>query len=261
MKKTTLLGLALGLIVWSACQGVQAQPQVLDVVVTPRVFNNVADSNFDDLKALPIVGLADTDVSTAEGFANRHVWSVSADGATPLAFGIDDFFDISFDLVLNGTPPMPRKEAGILITTGPAGEGQFIVNTDAGEVVAFGGPLPFFAFHTLEDEASRVIFESGNQVSLRLRYFLDTDGLRKIEYVANGISSGVLTMANTEQGIPGQFAVSGYLQVVNDAANPDNRGVAVFDSITWDGTLLSAEVPPAEVPQPPPAGVPGATPQ
>ena len=52
---------------------------------------------------------------------------------------------------------------------------------------------------------------------------------RKVEYYANGVSSGVLVMANTEQGIPGPFVVSGYLQVVNDAATPDKRGVAVFD--------------------------------
>ena len=261
MKKAMLLGLALGLIKLLMGQETNAQEQVLDVVVTPRVFNDIASSNFDELKALPIVGLADASVSAPEGFANRHAWSISADGATPLTFGIDDFFDISFDLVLNGTLAAPRKEAGILITTSSAGEGQFIVNTDAGAVVAFGGPLPFFAFHMLEDEANRVTFESGNRISLRLRYFLGMDGLRKLEYYANGVSSGVLAITNTEQGIPGPFVVSGYLQVANDAANPENRGVAVFDSISWNGALLNAQVSPVGVPSPPSPGSSSANPQ
>ena len=253
MKKAMLLGLALGLLELCWGQGANAQEPGLNVVVTPFVFNDIANSNFTSIQALPIVFLFDDGVSAPDGFANRHVWSISVDGVTPLAFGIDDSFDISFDLVLSGTLAAPRKEAGILLTTGSAGEGQFIVNTDAGEVVAFGGPLPFFAFHTSEDEAARVTFASGDQISLRLRYvppvrnesdMVVVPGM--VEYYANGVSSGALEMANTEQGIPGPFVVSGYLQVVNDPANPNNVGSALFDSISWNGMLLNAPVPSTE---------------
>ena len=90
-------------------------------------------------------------------------------------------------------------------------------------------------------------FASGDLISLRLRYFLDTDGLRKIEYYANGVSSGALEITSEEQGIPGPFVVSGYLQIVTDAETPDNRGVAVFDSISWNGTLLSTQASPEEL--------------
>ena len=81
-------------------------------------------------------------------------------------------------------------------------------------------------------------YNSGDKINLRLRYFRDMDGRRKVEYLANGISSGPLEITNLEQGIPGPFFVKGYLQTVINTDNPDNRAVAVFDNIRFNGRLV-----------------------
>lgn len=235
MKKMILFLVALGLVAWPTAQVASAQGGANDVVILPRVVHGGdPQSTFDSLKALPVVVLADTKVSHPGQFANRHDWAISEDGEEPAAFGIDDYFDLSFDLVLLGTPPgtvfAERKEAGIIVTTAIAGEGQFIVNTDAHEVVAFGGPFPFYKFN--------FGYNSGDKINMRLRYFRDTDGKRKIQYYANDQTSGPLEITNLERGIPGPFFVKGYLQTVINTNYPDNRAVAVFDSITWNGKLI-----------------------
>jgi hypothetical protein len=235
MKKLIFAIALLGIAALPAAPVTKVKAQgagINNVVILPRVVHGGdPSSNFDSLKALPVVALADSQVSHEGQFANRHDWALSEDGEEPAVFGIDDFFDFSFDLTLSGTPIAPRKEAGIIITTAIAGEGQYIVNTDAHEVVAFGGPLPFNAFPAT--------FDSGETINLRLRYFRDmADGLRKIEYFANGESSGAKEITNNEQGIPGPFFIKGYVQIPISTDNPNNHVVAVFDNITFNGKLV-----------------------
>jgi hypothetical protein len=160
---------------------------------------------------------------SGSGFANRHSWKFSTDnGATAYLFKNDDFFDVSMDLTLTGTVT-PRKEAGFLLTTENGGEGQFIVNTDKHEVVAFGGPFPFFAFDST--------FDSGETIHLGMTYFRDTDGKRKIIYHAGDQSSSALEFTNNEQGIEiGKTTLGGYLQV-QIANDPNNFATANFDNI------------------------------
>jgi len=231
MKKAILAVLVLGLVAWPSAQVATAQGGANDVVILPRVVHGGdPNSTFDSLKALPVVAFADTKVSHAGQFANRHDWAVSEDGEEPAAFGIDDYFELSFNLVLIGDPISPRKEAGIIVDTAIAGGGQYIVNTDAHEVVAFGGPFPFFRFD--------LSYNSGDRIRMGVRYFRDADGKRKIEYRANDQLSGPLEITNLEQGIPGPYFVKGYMQVVIDTNAPDNRSVALFDGITWNGKLI-----------------------
>jgi len=236
MKKMILAVFMLGLVAWPNVRLASAQGGVRDIVVLPRVVHGGDPaSNFDFLKAVPVVAFADTKVSHPGQFANRHDWAVSEDGEEPATFNIDDYFDFSFDLTLTGTPPgtafAQRKEAGIIITTAIAGEGQYLVNTDGHEVVAFGGPFPFYKFD--------LSYNSGDRISLRLRYFRDeADGKRKIQYYANDQTSGPLVITNLEQGIPGPFFVKGYLQTVISEADSDNRAVAVYDNIRWNGALI-----------------------
>lgn len=235
MKRLLMAMLALSFIVWPTASLVKGQGATIkDVVIQARVFNDNPASLFSSLKAKSVVAFADTKMSADSGFANRHVWRLAEDAENIHVFGINDFFDLSFDLSLLGTPISPRKEAGIIISTDIAGEGQFIVNTDGHEVVAFGGPFPFYSFGT-----KGMTYNSGDKVNLRLRYFRDTDGKRKIEYFANGVSSGALEITNNEQGIPGQFIIGGYLQTVITKGNLDNHGVAVFDNILWNGKSLA----------------------
>jgi hypothetical protein len=236
MKKAILTVMLLGLVVWPNASLVNAQGGVKDIVILPRVVHGGdPSSTFASLKALPVVAFADTKVSHPGQFANRHDWALSEDGEEPFAFGIEDYFDFSFDLVLSGTPIAPRKEAGIIVDSAIAGGGQFIINTDAHEVVAFGGPFPFYAFERT--------YDSGEKINMRLRYFKDTDGKRKIQYYVTELggeekTSGPLEITNLEQGIPGPFFIKGYMQVPISTDNPDNRSVAVYDNIQFNGKLV-----------------------
>ena len=192
--------------------------------LSPREFNDdplsdlTVSSNYPDS-----ISFSDQSVDTGN-FANRHVWRFSNDlGATAFQFSNDDFFHVSMNVTLTGDPISPRKEAGFLFDT-LGGQGQFIVNTDGHEVVAFGGPLPFYAFPAT--------FDSGETIELDMTYFLDSDGKRKIIYSANGVNSPAQEFTNLEQGIINGSTLGGYLQVAIDPGNQDNGGTAVFTDIS-----------------------------
>jgi hypothetical protein len=197
-----------------------------------RIFSEFVDdptSVFSFTNDYPsLVSLSDTSVDNggaAGGFANRRNWRFSGNGGvSDFLFTNDTFFDVSFDLTLSGNAT-PRKEAGFLLDT-IGGQGQFIVNTDAHEVVAFGGPLPFFKFNDLG-----LSFNEGDTIRLGMTYFLDEDGKRKIIYRANDLSSGALEFTNLEQGIIDNSTLGGYLQTVIDRNNPDNGATADFRNI------------------------------
>ncbi len=198
------------------------------VVISPREINDDPSSNFTAVNNYPnLISFSDQSVDRngmAGGFANRHVWRFSNDGgATAIRFSNNTFFEVFMDVTLSGNP-VPRKEAGFLLDTG-GGQGQFIVTTDTHEVVAFGGPLPFYTFSTLS-------FNSGDTTRLGMTYFLDTDGLRKIIYHAGGLSSPALAFSNLEQGIIDNSTLGGYLQVQIDPNNPNNGAAAQFRNIS-----------------------------
>ena len=205
------------------------------VVVNTRVFNDVPGSTLAAINNYPsLVLFDDHNVSAPTGFANRHVWQFSNDGgSTAYQFKNDDFFSASITLTLSADPASPRKEAGFLFNTA-GGDGQFIVNTDAHEVVAFGGPLPFYAFPAT--------FNSGDTITLGIDYFLDSNGKRAVIYSANGVQSPPQEFTNLEQGIIDNSTLGGYLQVVNSNGDPaSNYGLAVFQNIQI-----------GQVPEPPP---------
>ncbi|MGQ9539686.1 MAG: carboxypeptidase regulatory-like domain-containing protein [Armatimonadota bacterium] len=231
MKRLVLvLTLGLSLSIW-------AQAQVNDVVVLDRVFNDDSDSITAHVKNLPTVVLSDTKVDgdgTPPEFANRHAWFVSADGVNPLEIPLDVEWTLEYDLTLTGNPVAPRKEAGGFARIGmPWGysELQFMVNTDAHEVVAFGYPFPFYRF--------ALLYNSGDTIHLGIHFFKDTDGKYKVIYLANELASPALEIA--DQSVITQrnwITPGGYLQVNIQAGNPNNGGTAVFDNIRWNGHLL-----------------------
>ena len=192
--------------------------------VTPRVFNDIPGAALTVNNSYPTtISFDEQRVSQTGGFANRDVWQFSNNGgASPYQFNNNDFFQATMTLTLTGTPLSPRKEAGFLLNT-IGGDGQFIVNTDAHEVVAFGGPLPFYAFPAT--------YDSGETITLGLTYFLDGNGKRAIIYTADGVSSPAQEFSNLEQGIIDSSTLGGYFQIVNDANNPNNGGTAVFGNI------------------------------
>ena len=79
-------------------------------------------------------------------------------------------------VTLTGDPISPRKEAGFVFNNPLNDGGEFIVNTDGHEFVAFGGFLPFYAFPRN--------FNSGDTVTMGLTVFKDSNGKNAIIYSA-----------------------------------------------------------------------------
>jgi len=210
----------------AASTGVYAQvSSVNSAIIQPRFFNDQPASTLTVVSNYPsLISFDDQGVSGASGFANRHVWHFSSNGGTSAyAFQNDDFFQVSMTVTLSGTTGAgaTRKEAGFVLNT-IGGDGQFIVNTDAHEIVAFGGPLPFFAFPTN--------FDSGETITLGMTYFLDGNGKRAIIYSADGVQSPPQEFSNLEQGIIDGSTLGGYMQVVI-STNVANFGTASFGNI------------------------------
>jgi len=201
-----------------------AYAQINSATYHPREFNDVPGSALTIVSNYPsLIAFSDLNVSSPTGFANRHVWRFSGDsGATAYKFTNDQFFTVTMTVTLTGDPASPRKEAGFLLDT-LGGQGQFIVNSDAHEVVAFGGPLPFYAFPAT--------FQSGDTITLGITYFLDSNGKRAIIYSADCMQSPPKEFTNLEQGIIDNSTLGGYLQVVNAPTIPTNSGIAMFQNI------------------------------
>jgi len=193
--------------------------------IHPREFNDVPNSTLTVVSNYPsLISFTDQNVSKATGFANRHVWRFSSDsGVTPHHFTNDEFFSVFMNVTLTGNPISPRKEAGFLLST-IGGDGQFIVNTDGHEVVAFGGPFPFYAFPRT--------FNSGDTVRLGMTYFRNSNGKRAVIYYANCLQSPPLEFSNLEQGIIDNSTLGGYFQIVNSPTIATNSGSAVYENIT-----------------------------
>jgi hypothetical protein len=194
----------------------------------PREFNDVTNSTLTVISNYPsLIVFDDQNVSAPSGFANRHVWRFSTNsGATAYSFSNNDFFTVTMTLTLTGDPIAPRKEAGFLLDS-IGGQGQFIVNTDGHEVVAFGGPFPFYAFPAT--------FNSGDTITLSMTYFMNTNGRRAIIYSANGVQSPIKEFTNLEQGIIDGSTLGGYVQIVNASGVPTNSGTAVYSNIRITG--------------------------
>src|SRR5690242_14854640 len=124
------------------------------IVIMPRVFNDFPLSTETitntPTNTLPAnVSINDTNMANAGGggFANRDDILISADhGATAWSGNINTGFTISANVTLSDTSNSPRKEVGIRINAPITGDALFILNSDAGEIVAFGGGAPFYSF-------------------------------------------------------------------------------------------------------------------
>jgi hypothetical protein len=100
------------------------------------------------------------------GFANRSDLLFSSNGgASARTFNTQDSFDVSVNLTLDATFNLKRKEAGLRINRNGF-DGQFIVNSDAHEIAAFGGPLPFYSFNVSQS----ISYAVGTPITLRMIY-------------------------------------------------------------------------------------------
>jgi len=215
------------LVGFAAVSGAYAQVSTIhSASVRTRVFNDVPGSTLGVLNNYPSgITFADSGVSQAAGFANRHAWSFSSDGGTTAyQFHNNDYFQATFDLTLTGNPISPRKEAGFLLSTTSSGDIQFIVNTDGHEVVQFGG-IGFYSFNV----NNSITYNSGDKITLGITYFLDGNGKNALVFSANGVNSPVQEFASG--GIGDGSTLGGYFQIVNDPSNPANAGTAGFANI------------------------------
>ena len=127
---------------------------------------------------------------------------------------------------LTGSPSTPRKEAGFIFNTSSVGTIQFIVDTDAHEVVQFGG-VSFYSFN-----ANNIVsYNSGDTINLALQYFKAPNRNNAIQFFANGNASPITEFA-PGTGIGNGSTLGGYFQIANDPSNPLNSGSAVFQNIS-----------------------------
>ena len=195
------------------------------VVYTPRQYNDVPLSTLTVVSNYPsLISFYDQNVSKPSGFANRHSWHFSnTSGASPFLFSNTEPFTITMTVTLVADPISPRKEAGFVFNNPLNDGGEFIVDSDAHEIVAFGGFLPFYAFPKT--------FQSGDTVTMGMTYFLDANGKWAIIYEANCLRSPPLEFSNLELGVIDNTTIGGYMQVVNSPTISTNAGLAVFQDI------------------------------
>jgi hypothetical protein len=211
---TTLIGL------WLATAS-GAYAQVINGYATsPRVFNNDSASTLTITPASPI-GANPTTININDQYsgafsgANRSDVLASADGGvTAYNFGIDDSFTFTTQLTLTDGFNSPRKEAGIRINSPTTGDMLFLVNSDAGEIVTFGGP-----FHLFGNNGGGNGYTPGTTITLGIKEVGGGDGIGGIadtieffiNYGAGIVTTGPLAWSNVEGG-PLNFQVGLYAQ-------------------------------------------------
>ncbi len=192
---------------------ITGDPAINSGIVHPRVFNDYPGATLVTVNNYPsLVSFSESNVVGPSGFANRDDWRFSSDGGlTDHLFQNNEYWSISALVTLTGTPTSPRKEAGLRLDSSIGGDGLFIVNTDAHEIVAFGGPFPFYSFGNT--------FNSGDSVLMGITY-QNVNGVNGIVYSANGVNSPFLPMSNLEQGVINGSTLGGYFQIVGVVPEP-----------------------------------------
>jgi hypothetical protein len=208
----TLIGLA-------AATGAFAQPIVNGYAINPRVFNDNPGSTLTFTP--PGIGVNPATFTINDAYtgaftgANRSDVLASTDGGlTPYTFNIDASFTFTTTLTLTDGFNSPRKEAGIRINSPITGDMLFLVNSDAGEIVTFGGP-----FHLFGNNAGGNGYTPGTSITLGITELGAGDGAGGvantieffINYGAVNLTTGPLAWSNLEGG-PVNFNVGVYAQ-------------------------------------------------
>ncbi|PWU12095.1 MAG: hypothetical protein C5B50_22095 [Verrucomicrobia bacterium] len=214
--------------------GAFAQISTINTAVyRPRVYNDIPAATLTIVSNYPsLISFEEDNVSTTNAvYANRDSWhfavSSPTSGTHPFLFGNSDAFTITMDVTLTGDTISPRKEAGIVFNNPLNDGGEFIVDSDGHEFVAFGGFLPFYAFPRN--------FNLGDTVTMGLTVFRESSGSNAIIYFAKTattcLESPPLAFSNLEQGVIPGTTIGGYFQIVNSPTIKTNSGKAVFQNI------------------------------
>lgn len=238
----TLIGLCLG-----AANGGYAQA-INGYYTNPRVYNDNPGSTLTITPAAPInVNPATITIrdewTLPAGWANRHDVLASSDGGvTPYTFGIDDSFIFTTRLTLTDGFNSPRKEAGIRINSPITGDMLFIVNSDAGEIVTFGGP-----FYLFGNNGGGNGYTPGSSILLGIKEIGGGDGIGGIPdtiefFIDRGAgieTTGPLPWTDLEGG-PLNFQVGVYAQGQTSAGGDFINAVftdTTFTTIPEPGTF------------------------
>jgi len=217
MQKTLLRSLCLTAIVCAL--PMSARAAINGLKTNARVFNDYGTSSLTISNSNTIPGTVSIDdrnmTNATNSGANRHDILLSEDGgATAATLPITQGFTIQGTFNLTDLNNSPRKEAGIRINSPVTGDALFIINSDAGEIVAFGGGAPFYNFRSAP--FSEPAYVPGQTITLGETYRPGVGGNPgTTEYFINrgsGIeSSGQLAWSNLEGG-PLNYQVGVYLQ-------------------------------------------------
>jgi hypothetical protein len=232
--------------------------QINGIKTHTRVFNdftttNLVVTNTNSVNQGPVLSAAGTNETQwtndniGGNFANRHLFTLSSNGgATDHFFSINDSYTVSTLVNLADGSNSPRKEAGFILTPGCC-EAQFIVNSDAGEIVAFGGP--FFSFG---QNSSSNGYTPGTTILMGYTMIAAGDGngpgQNTVEYFIDRLpgvpggesSSGPLPYGNLEGGPPTNYTVSLYVQ-----ASPNLSNAAEFVNTQFTDIRFTAIPEPA----------------
>ncbi len=213
-----VLGLAL-----ATAHGAFAQATINGYTVSPRVFNDNPGSTLTITPPGPAINGNPASFTIRDAYtgafngANRHdVIASTNGGTTAFTHNIDQSFLFTTRLTLTDGTNAPRKEAGIRINSSITGDALFIVNSDAGEIVTFGGGAPF---HIFGSNGSGNGYVPGTSILLGIREIAGGDGpggiANTIEFFidrgAGVVTTGPQPWSNTEKG-PVSFQVGVYAQ-------------------------------------------------
>jgi len=210
LAMTALLVIASGSIALAA--GIPAT-----AIVNERVFNDCPISILTVDNTYPAyIAITDEKNGCVSGFANRHNWRFSDDGASNKLFANGDGMRIFTIMTITGTG---EGEAGIGISPwwSKNVDGVFNVRTTDGEIACFGGRLPFYSF----TGSHGVNYTKGEPIFLEINYL--PNGLNvlspgtieySIEYLGSHYTSGPLAF---DEGNPAEDPPYGVWGILNEA--------------------------------------------
>lgn len=253
MRRTLLAclaALALPAAAWAqpgpAINGIKSNTRIFnDFTTTTLVPVNGNSVNLGLASAVTVNESAFADDGLGGNFANRHDFTLSADGgATNAAFSINDSFTVSAIVNLAVGSTTPRKEAGLRINSPVTGDVLFLVNSDAGEIVAFGGGSPFKSFSAGPPAAP---YTPGTSILMgfsmkgggapgvpnTIQYFIDRTPLD-----AAGVEYSLpLAFENLEKG-PIAYNVAMYVQATPNLQNTAEFVNTSFTDIRYSPTAI-----------------------
>ena len=207
-----------------------AMAQVNGWTSHPRVFNDFSTSTLTitNSNTNPGTVVIDdrnlTDDGQGGNFANRHdVCASTNGGGSDAVFSINQGFTMSANVSLAVGSNAPRKEAGLRINSPVTGDALFLVNSDAGEIVAFGGGAPFFIFGS---NGGGNGYTPGTTITMGMTY---TPGVPN----TTGATPATLEyFIDRLPGVPGGEATSGPLAFSNTEGGPVNYNLCVYGQVS-----------------------------